>query len=153
MFAPAPWRAAPFSLSPTCRHKGLIFIAGGTGIAPAKALIDQSIDNQQTNSALPYPMHLIWGVSKPGDLYLPKWLKKLQQYANFNFTQVLSNSKSPEKWAGSTGMLHEYLQTTASKLPWPNYHVYLSGPYPMIVATKQALKQLNVPNCNLFADM
>jgi len=77
-------------------ERALIFIAGGTGFAPIKAMVEQLIaeDNQRE-------IHIYWGARAKEDLYsnelAQKWEKK---YAHIHYTPVLSSAKETDQWQG-----------------------------------------------------
>ena len=79
-------------------------MAGGTGLAPIKALLEQAF---QTNS--PRSFHLFWGVRQARDLYHHDELVKLaEQNENFAYTPVLSEPDDSEQWSGETGFCSQY---------------------------------------------
>ena len=63
-----------------------ILIAGGTGFAPIKSILEYAFAQ-----GIKRPLHLYWGVRAKRDLYLPDlpatWAK---EHKNFKFTPVLS---------------------------------------------------------------
>ena len=67
-------------------RRPMIFVAGGTGFAPIKGIIEHILAEN-----LDLPMHLYWGVRDHKDLYLAdlaqKWAKHIP---NFHFVPVLS---------------------------------------------------------------
>ena len=80
--------------------KPMIFVAGGTGFAPIKAMIEHAFHHEVDR-----PMVLYWGARSLADLYLPElpghWQ---QQHPNFTFIPVLSEPKPEDTWPGRTGL-------------------------------------------------
>lgn len=114
------------SLLPSELVSPCLFLAGGTGLAPIQALLEEAFHRQST-----VPLRLYWGIRQPEDLYardqLILWKK---QHPHFDFTVVLSNPKEYPQWQGATGLVHEYL---AKEYPsFASYRVFASGPYPMV---------------------
>jgi CDP-4-dehydro-6-deoxyglucose reductase len=81
----------------------VIFMAGGTGFAPIKAIIEHALASNASR-----PMHLFWGVRARGDLYMSD-LAESWALANdqFQFTPVLSEPLAQDQWSGKTGWVHE----------------------------------------------
>jgi CDP-4-dehydro-6-deoxyglucose reductase len=124
----------------------LLFVAGGTGFAPIKAIIEHALAE-----GLRQPMYLYWGVRDQHDLYLPelprKWAKQLP---NFHFVPVYSDPTAPV--AGMrTGYVHE-----AVVEDFPGglgaYEVYASGPPAMVQATYDALKVHDLAEDRYYSD-
>jgi CDP-4-dehydro-6-deoxyglucose reductase, E3 len=109
----------------------IIFVAGGTGLAPIKAMIEQAIIEQ-----LKRPMLLYWGVQSKRDFYqldlIESWLKESPY---LQFIPVLSEPNAADNWQGRVGWVHEAVLADVPDLA--AYEVYASGP-PIMVATTQA---------------
>ena len=124
----------------------VILMAGGTGLAPIKALLEQAF---QTNS--PRSFHLFWGVRQARDLYHHDELVKLaEQNENFAYTPVLSEPDDSEQWSGETGFVHNtiinhYKDMTA-------YEVYACGPPIMIDSGRAAFTEAGMDADLLFYD-
>jgi len=95
----------------------MIFVAGGTGFAPIKGIIEHAFA-----AGIGRPMHLYWGARAVIDLYLKElpqgWV---QEYANFRYTAVLSSPAAIDNWQGSAGFVHETLVVIPTILrprPW-----------------------------------
>lgn len=110
----------------------IIMVAGGTGFAPVKGLIEHAIAKDER-----YAIHLFWGARDEQDLYLDslagEWAARL---ANFRYTPVLSESTSTA-WAGATGFAHEAV--LASYDDFSGFDVYASGPPVMVDAVRDHL--------------
>ena len=112
----------------------IIMIAGGTGFAPIKGLIEHAMAKDSY-----YNIHLFWGARDEQDLYLHDLaLNWRQKFPNFRYTPVLSESTS-DSWEGATGWVHEAVANVYSSVS--NYDVYASGPPIMIDAVRDSLTQ------------
>ncbi|EDY87218.1 CDP-6-deoxy-L-threo-D-glycero-4-hexulose-3-dehydrase reductase [gamma proteobacterium HTCC5015] len=115
--------------------KPLILMAGGTGFAPIKSLIEHMIHTDDHR-----PVHLFWGVRNQPDLYLNHlaelWQKKHHQ---IQYTPVLSEAAADREWTGERGWVHDSVIRHYADLS--DHEVYCCGPPPMIEAAKHALKQ------------
>ncbi len=124
----------------------IILVAGGTGFAPIKAILEDAFAKGVTR-----PMHLYWGARARRDLYMhglaQSWTR---EHANFRYTPVLSEPLSEDQWIGRTGWVHEAV--VADNPDLSGYEVYASGPPPMIEAGKRALKEQGLPEDRLYYD-
>lgn len=110
----------------------IIFMAGGTGFAPIKAIIEHALAAQVSR-----PMHLFWGVRACQDLYMRELAESWAlAYDQFQFTPVLSEPLAQDQWHGKTGWVHEAV--TAAYPDLHEFEVYASGPPPMIEAGRAA---------------
>jgi len=127
-------------------EKPLIFMAGGTGFAPIKGILEHAFAEE-----LKKPMTLYWGVQDKASLYLAElaetWAK---DYENFSFIPVLSNPSEDDGWQGETGLVHEVL---ARDFPDLSAHeIYASGPPEMIDAGREAFSQQGLNLDNYYFD-
>src|SRR5450432_3730709 len=101
--------------------KPVIFVAGGTGFAPIKAIIEHALYHK-----LDREMVLYWGVRSLRDLYLPHLPGQWQsEHPNFTFIPVLSDPLPEDAWPGRTGFVHT---AVASDFPdLSGYQVYACG--------------------------
>lgn len=116
----------------------LLLMAGGTGLAPIKAMLEQCMDRQQA-----LPVALYWGVRSKTDLYLHDQLMEWAQACPWlSYTPVLSAPAPADDWQGETGLVHEIV---AAQLPnIADYDVYMSGPPPMIEAGKKCFEGMGL---------
>lgn len=122
----------------------VVFLAGGTGFAPIKAIIE--------NALLAPPrreMHLYWGVRSERDLYLPDLPREwARTHPRLHFVPVLSE---PEPgWSGRTGLVHEAVLADLPDLS--GYEVYASGPPPMVTAAREVFPEHGLDSERLFFD-
>jgi CDP-4-dehydro-6-deoxyglucose reductase len=127
--------------------KPIIFVAGGTGFAPIKAVIEHALHHQVER-----PMVLYWGVRSLRDLYLPdlpgSWQAK---YRDFRFIPVLSDPLPEDRWPGRTGLVHKAVMTDFPDLS--GYQVYACGGPAMIDAAKRDFTaERGLPVEEFFAD-
>jgi CDP-4-dehydro-6-deoxyglucose reductase len=124
----------------------VILVAGGTGFAPIKGILDHVFAQGITR-----PLHLYWGARARRDLYLPDlpptWAR---EHAHFRYTPVLSEPLVEDQWRGRTGWVHEAV--IADNPDLSQHEVYASGPPPMIAALKQAVADHGLPADRLYYD-
>ncbi len=124
----------------------IIFIAGGTGFAPIKGMIEQLIEQGDER-----PLHLYWGVRRETDLYRDDLAKKWAfQHPQISYIPVLSDVSDDDDWRGRRGFVH---QAVAEDFPdLSGFDVYMAGPPPMIEAAKKRFSELGLPEDQLFYD-
>ncbi len=124
----------------------IVLMAGGTGFAPIKAIIEGALAKSVSR-----PMHLFWGVRTERDLYMAARVRAWSDaYDTFQFTPVLSEPASDDRWEGETGWVHE---AVVRRFPDLSAHdVYASGPPLMIEAGKHAFPAHGLPLERYFFD-
>jgi CDP-4-dehydro-6-deoxyglucose reductase len=118
----------------------IIFIAGGTGFAPIKAMIEQLLATGDQR-----PFELYWGARSQSDLYLDD---KVRQWAahvkHFCYFSLLPTSDSKEKLAT--------LVTNQHRKNLADYQIVIGGPFDMVFATRDALVEVGVLHSRLYSD-
>jgi CDP-4-dehydro-6-deoxyglucose reductase, E3 len=126
--------------------KPMILLASGTGFAPIKALIEQSIHAKSMR-----PMLLYWGGRRPQDLYMSalcqKWADELP---HFKYVPVISNATPEDDWQGRSGFVHRAVLEDIPDLA--GYQVYACGAPMMVDAAKADFAAAGLPEEEFFAD-
>ncbi|WP_442910769.1 FAD-binding oxidoreductase [Kluyvera sp. CHPC 1.251] len=106
----------------------VIFLAGGTGFAPVKAMVEYLVQ-QKTNRLI----YIYWGMPLAKDFYssLPQELSQL--YDNINFIPVVSEYDS--NWEGRKGLVHHAVMEDFGSLE--SFDIYACGSPVMIDASKK----------------
>ena len=127
--------------------KPMIFVAGGTGFAPIKAMIEHMLHHQ-----VPREIVLYWGARTERDLYVPDLPGRWQSaHPNFTFIPVLSEPVAADAWPGRTGLVHQAVLDDFRDLS--GYQVYACGAPPMIDAARRGFtEQRGLPPDEFFAD-
>lgn len=128
-------------------QRPVILVAGGTGFAPIKAILEHAFEIGD-----PRPMHLYWGVRAKRDLYMDELVHQwLQRQPSLRYTPVLSDPLEEDAWSGRTGFVHEAVLEDYSDLS--GYDVYMAGPPAMIEAAREAfMQQRGLPEAQLYYD-
>ena len=125
-------------------QRPILMMAGGTGFAPIKAMIEDLLARGVTR-----PLHLFWGARESRDLYMDERVREwAQQHAHLRYTPVLSEPGAG--WRGERGFVHEALLRA-----YPDLHgreVYMSGPPVMVRAGKLAFVKAGLDADHLFYD-
>jgi ferredoxin-NAD(P)+ reductase (naphthalene dioxygenase ferredoxin-specific) len=127
------------------KHQGpILAVAGGSGLAPIKSIIETALFERLTQ-----PIHFYFGVRDERDIYLEHHFQTLAaQHPNFKFTPVLSNASGPTP--RRTGFVTDAVRTDFPSLE--GFKAYLCGPPPMVEAAQRMLPELGVLNENIHAD-
>jgi CDP-4-dehydro-6-deoxyglucose reductase len=127
--------------------KPMIFVAGGTGFAPIKSMLEHCFHH-----GIDREMVLYWGARALADLYLPALPGEWQQaHRNFTFIPVLSEPGPSDAWPGRTGFVHQAVLDDFRDLS--GYQVYACGAPAMIDAARRDFTTLrNLPPDEFFAD-
>ena len=127
--------------------KPVIFVAGGTGFAPIKAVIEHMLHHE-----IDRPMVLYWGVRSKQDLYLPelpgRW--QTEHPDHFTYIPVLSEPKPEDAWPGRTGFVHQAVLDDFADLS--GYQVYACGGPGMIEAARRTFAMQGLPPEEFYAD-
>lgn len=130
----------------TLPDRPAILVAGGTGFAPIKSILENALAKGAQR-----PLHLYWGVRAKRDLYLPDLPQAwVGEYSLFKFTPVLSEPQPEDHWNGRQGWVHEAVIKDIPDLS--RHEVYASGPPPMIEALKRAVMAHGLPPDRLYYD-
>lgn len=127
--------------------KPIIFVAGGTGFAPIKGMIEHLFAEETSRQLILY-----WGARAKKDVYLPALPIEWQQaHANFSFIPVLSDPLPDDQWQGRTGYVHQAVLEDFNDLS--GYEVYACGAPVMVDAARTAFTQTRgLPEDAFFAD-
>ncbi|WP_310620029.1 FAD-binding oxidoreductase [Flexibacterium corallicola] len=126
-----------FYHNPLFHGKDLVFLAGGSGVAPAMSMIQSIIDQ-----GLPYNFHLIYGSRTVDDIIFQDQLKTLESKHDFlKISEVISEPDTA--YAGTTGfitaeLIGELLGELTGKM------FYICGPTAMNEFCKEELCKLGV---------
>ena len=115
----------------------ILMIAGGTGLAPLKALIEQI-------SVLRNPprVHLFFGAHTSEGLYdLPDLQKMAAEFAWLSVTHAISGDPGDRGYAGERGSIADVVSRYG---PWQGHDAYVCGSTAMVQATVERLPLLGV---------
>jgi len=133
-----------FRLSET--DKEMIWIAGGSGMAPFWSMI-RHMKNQNISRSCRY----FFGAVAKRDLFLVDELEALADKLDwFEFIPALSGPDENDKWNGQTGLVTEVLDRHIED--GSDLEGYLCGSTGMIDASVKVLKNRNIPESRIFYD-
>jgi Na+-transporting NADH:ubiquinone oxidoreductase subunit F len=129
----------------------MVFIGGGVGMAPLRAIISDQLEHRQTRRR----MSFWYGARSRVDLFYENEFGRLQaKYPNFRWSAALSEPNPADDWQGETGFIHEVaLRAYLGAHPAPHdCEYYLCGPPLMIRAVLAMLDDLGVDPDSIFND-
>lgn len=139
------------SFAATETGKEMVFIGGGVGMAPLRAIIFDQLQRLGTDRR----MSFWYGARSGAELYYADEFEALQQkFPNFRWTVALSDPKPEDEWDGPTGFVHDVAYTAyLENHPAPeDCEYYLCGPPLMIRAVMKMLQDIGVERDSIFND-
>ncbi|MBN9420912.1 MAG: CDP-6-deoxy-delta-3,4-glucoseen reductase [Candidatus Accumulibacter sp. 66-26] len=127
--------------------KPLLLVAGGTGFAPIKAIVEHAIAEQCTR-----PLSIYWGGRTRADLYLATLAEQwAAAHPHIRFVPVLSDATAADAWDGRSGFVH-----AAAMQDFPDlsaHQAYVCGSPAMVAAARRDfVAQCGLPEDEFFAD-
>jgi NAD(P)H-flavin reductase len=123
--------------------RDLLCIAGGTGLSPIKAIIEQAV---RESVATPRRISLFYGARRRAELYDLRDLWRLcDAYDRLSLTPVTSDDPAFDGMQGNVG------RVAARYLP-EECEAYVAGPAEMVRDTIRALKRAGVPAPRIHYD-
>ncbi|WP_207885579.1 benzoate 1,2-dioxygenase electron transfer component BenC [Pseudomonas sp. 30_B] len=122
-------------------RRPLLLLAGGTGLAPFTAMLEQIAERGSE-----YPLHLIYGVTHDFDLVE---MDRLEAFAaripNFTWSACVASSESryPRK-----GYVTQHIEP--AHLNDGEVDIYLCGPPPMVEAVSQYIREQGITPANFY---
>ena len=127
-------------------NRPIIMVAGGTGFAPVKSIIEHAKHKQ-----LQRQIHLYWGARSKEDLYLHELASEwADNMSGFNYIPVLSDPKNNDSWDGRTGLVHEAVLNDFADLS--GYEVYACGPPLMVHAVRDTFIERGLMEDAIYSD-
>jgi len=126
--------------------KPIIFVAGSTGFAPVKSMLEYAFSRGMRRRMLLY-----WGTKNLKDMYLAELPRQWQrEHDNFSFVPVLSEPMPEDGWQGRTGLVHEAILADFPSLA--GHQVYACGSTAMVEAAHPAFRARGLAQDDCFAD-
>lgn len=129
----------------------MVFIGGGVGMAPLRAMIYEQLEQVGTTRKMTF----WYGARSTSELlYVEEFDTLAAKHSNFDWTVALSDPQPTDQWTGAVGFVHNVaLQRYLRDHPEPeNCEYYLCGPPLMIRAVVSMLDELGVDSDSIFND-
>lgn len=127
--------------------KPMVLVASGTGFAPIKSLIEESL-----SKGIKRPMTLYWGGRRPKDLYMNALCEQwAAEHPHIKYVPVISDALPEDNWSGRSGFVHRAVMADFPDLS--GHQVYACG-VPIMVdsAQKDFITQCKLPENEFYCD-
>jgi toluene methyl-monooxygenase electron transfer component len=127
--------------------KKIICIAGGSGMAPIKALLEQ-----MTREGMGQEVTYLFGARTQKDLYCINEMEEITKLSDgkFKFIPVLSQEPENSDWTGLRGYAVSHINFTEDFAS--NTHAYMCGPPAMIDSAIEIFNKKGLSNDYIFYD-
>ncbi len=129
-------------------QKPMIMVAGGTGFAPIKGIIEHMLHHN-----IQREITLYWGARAKEDLYQPALPEAwAAQYPHIKFIPVLSDALPEDNWQGRTGFVHQAVLDDFSSIGLADYEVYCCGAPAMVEVAHASFLQAGLAEDAFLSD-
>jgi len=126
--------------------KDILFIAGGSGMAPIKSMLELLHETGSQRRVLYF-----FGARCKDDLYLTDYLNDFEsKLTDYQYHPVLSQPCEEDQWQGKTGYITPYLKDAIKDNK--NTEAYLCGSPGMINTITKGLKEYGISESDIFYD-
>lgn len=126
--------------------KPVLMVAGGTGFAPVKGIIEHLLFKQ-----IQRPVMLYRGARQTTDLYLDDLCQRWAALApQIQYIPVISDGNSLDGWQGRRGLVHQAVLDDHEDLS--GFEAYVCGAPGMVDAAKQSFVNAGLPEDAFFSD-
>jgi NAD(P)H-flavin reductase/hemoglobin-like flavoprotein len=122
--------------------RDVVFVAGGTGLAPVRALVEELTRYNRTRW-----VHVFFGARTREDLYDLADLNRLA--ARYPWLSVVTACSDDPSFSGEQGNISDVV---ARYGPWSDHDFFVSGSGRMVKATLRTLSELQVPSVRIRYD-
>ncbi|MHC4365046.1 MAG: FAD-binding oxidoreductase [Planctomycetota bacterium] len=124
----------------------IVFVAGGSGMAPVKCMLHHMKNTQCRRKATYY-----FGANKVSELFLLDEMRQFEsELADFHFVPVVAVPEDGQNWKGQVGLVTEAVQRSLENAA--ECEAYLCGSPGMIDAAITVLKDLGTSEERIFYD-
>lgn len=121
----------------------IIFLAGGTGFAPVKAMVEGLLAHHSQRE-----IYIYWGMPHSSALYSDIANTWATKFDRVYYIPVISSEDAD--WRGRMGFVHQAVVDDFSNLS--NYHVYACGSPLMITAARAAFIARGLEETHFYSD-
>ncbi len=132
-------------------EREMVYLGGGSGMAPLRAHISNLFETQKTARRVSY----WYGARALQELFYADYFEELaRDNPNFTFHVALSEPQPDDAWTSHTGFIHDVLKREyLDSHPDPTQiEYYLCGPLPMVRAAMQMLTDLGIDPSQIASD-
>lgn len=126
--------------------KPILMVAGGTGFAPVKGMIEHMIFNQ-----IQRPVYLYRGARQVSDLYMDDLCQRWSQFMpNIEYIPVISEGYEGDSWIGRRGLVHHAVLEDHADLS--GFEAYVCGAPGMVDIAKETFVKQGLPEEAFYSD-
>lgn len=126
--------------------KPMIFVAGGTGFAPIKGMIEESI-----TKGMQRPIKLYRGARVLEDLYMDEICQRwVDEFLHIKYIPVLSEPDKKDAWQGRVSLVHEAVLEDYAN--FKDYQLYCCGAPQMVEVAHQTFIAQGLPEDEFYSD-
>lgn len=131
-------------------NASILFIAGGSGLAPIKSMVLDILERKQTGR----DMYFFFGARTAKDIYYDELFYNIDKnYAPFHFIPAISEPDKNTKWNGEKGLITDVVDNFLQKQDDREWEAYLCGSPGMINACVQnVLLKNNIKSGKIYYD-
>ncbi|MEV8631646.1 globin domain-containing protein [Streptosporangium sp. NPDC051023] len=131
------------TMTPVASGRDILCVAGGTGLAPLKAIVEHVIESGGRPR-----VHLLCGARTARELYdLPDLVRMQSRSPWLKVVPVVSDEPG---YGGARGRVPEVVERFHS---WANHEVYICGPAAMVDETVRRLQRNGMPPADIHWDL
>jgi Na+-transporting NADH:ubiquinone oxidoreductase subunit F len=124
----------------------IVFIAGGSGMAPIKCMLHYMKNTGNKRRAVYY-----FGANKVKELFCLELMHQFEsELADFRFVPAVAAPEPDESWNGKIGLITQAVREDLKNAP--EYEAYLCGSPGMIDAAIKVLKEMGMGESKIFYD-
>jgi Na+-transporting NADH:ubiquinone oxidoreductase subunit F len=124
----------------------MIFIAGGSGMAPLRCILNHMKNTDDKRKATYY-----FGANKISDMYMLEPMQRFEkELAGFRFVPVVATLEEGDKWTGETGLVTHAVKRGVKNAA--ECEAYLCGSPGMIDASIKLLREMGTSEDNIYYD-
>ena len=133
--------------------KPMIMVAGGTGFAPIKGIVEHLLHKKNQRK-----VKLYWGAKSLQDLYMPALPKAwAAEHSHIQFVPVLSDAKPEDQWQGRTGLVHQVVLDDMANpdeagFSFKESEVYCCGAPAMVEVAHASFVKAGLPDDAFYSD-
>lgn len=129
-------------------EKPIIMVAGGTGFAPIKGIIEHMLHHNMNRK-----INLYWGARTLQDIYMPALPKAwAAAHTHITFVPVLSDATVEDNWQGRTGLVHQVVLDDFADNGLSEYEVYCCGAPAMVEVAHASFLNAGLAQDAFFSD-
>ncbi len=127
----------------------MVFIAGGSGIAPIKCILHHVVNTENTRKGI-----FFFGVRALKDLFMSEEMRQFEKaISGFKFVPALAQPEDGDDWNGAVGRVTDVVAEYLAKQPdAAEYEGYLCGSPGMIDAAVKVLADAGIAEDRIYYD-